>query len=1111
MISNVVRRRIVTAAIAGMITLATYAVYAVTVVPFVEKEGPEKHTWKGSGGDREPLPDRPGDPRFEQWFPENSWEHNSPLVIETPQAILIFDEYVNLRGGRVRLTPCSVVMLPGNQADQQRQIQEAIVLRAPQGANLQFDREFSIENGDFGEIIGGDLMGDVTIRGAGKKPTPDDDLFLATSNIRMSGDVISTVEDVTFRWGGNHGQGTDLSIALLPEDDGQREASHFAGLATLELRRNVSIHLLLSDEDEDESQTAESTNIVQAKTDDPDNPFPFSKDTPLDINCGGAFRFDFIELEATFNEGVIVERPFDNGGMDTLHCQRLLIGFREMQEEEEAGDRAFARMEVRRLEATGEPAVLAAPSKQAYAEGNRLAYDFLSGKVNLESTSEVHFRQEGNELHARNLDYQPGEDGRIGKFVAQGPGWLDWDMRDKDQPQKNRRFRASWSHELSSIPPEDLQIGDGLQIISVQGDAIVNVTDMGRIAADQIHAWVYEEMPPAGATDPDGERPKPEIVPKRMLAVQNAGAGDSQQPMRVSFQSTQLTGRTQRLEALFVESGTATPGNAVARMAKPFVPREVVRHEVAYRGFNASYYTPQDQVRGGNSSGRSPLPWSSGGSSAAAGQTLPTGRAEALLSSAPRAPQITGAPLVPIQLPPRGTTTRPPGGSPVVEPGGRILPQLAGKRRFDVSGQTIQVQLIQQEDTAEVSQVTILKDAILRETQTEKPDELPMLVRGDVLHVEQAHLPTSLVTVAGAPAHVEGRGLGLTANRINMDRGRNRLWIDEPGLMTLLVDRDLQGQELRQPMPLEITWRKRFEFDGLRAVFDVGVVARRQEEQLQTQRLEVVMSEVVDFGETRGNETSRDRPEIAQIICREGVYLEAQRFDKHGELEAIEKMELADLAIDQKSGALSGGGPGWITRVGKSDSRSGSVLPGAVAPPTTRQPRVDEEPKILYLRVDFQQGMTGNIHRKQVIFQHQVVCVYGEVEDWNQTIDGDRPSEFGPQTVRLRSDQLQVTEMPALNGAPPWRELVASGNTTSEGKMFTANAERITYAENKQLLTMEGNSVRPAEFYLQRRVGDRPARVSARKVTYNSKTGEYKLAGLDSVDGTVPPRGGGGR
>lgn len=1113
MFSAANKRRAMTAGLAGMITLASYAVYAVTVVPFLEKASPETAR---DGGDfvPSPKPDSLGpiDDRFRQWFPEaDSWEHQNPVMIETPQAIVLFRTYKSSRGGIVRLNPCSVVMLSGDSdAPPAQRIREALVLRAPEGADLKFDKEFDLKQGNIGKLIGGDLKGPVTIRGAGKLPTPDDDLFLSTRDISMHGDVITTVEDVDFRWGANHGHGRNLNIALLPEADGQREASRFGGLAALELREDVLLHLVLSEEEQPgEANATPAPRPTPA--DNSDNPFPFTKDTPLDIFCGGAFRFDFIQLEASFNDVVHAERALPNGERDTLQCKKLVIGFREMVEGAPANEeskRAFARMEVKRLEALGEPAVLNAPSRESYAQGNKLAYDFLTGAVNLESPTEAQFRQASNEIRTRVLQYEPGEDNRIGRFLADGPGWLDWEMRGENS-RPSRRFRASWSTRLHSLPNE------GLQIISVEGDAVINVTEMGRIAAAQIHAWVEEKFPPAAGPLPNGEKPKPELIPKRMLAVQG-----------VTFQSDQLTGRTERLEAWFLDSNGGNAG--------PVAGTSAVMHTVGFRGL------PQQPERVQVVRFQSPrqVPWQSSGASgntaqgntprdfgpqhppasAMAGDGLMGHTAVNRLpwgNASPTAEEQTGTvPMVPVI--PRGSQpgrgNQPGGQNPNIQPG-NLSPLAASGRQFDVNGDMIQLQLIQREKTADLTQVTIHGAAVLKETRTENPDDLPLLVKGDVLHVENAHLPTSVVTVAGAPAHIEGRGLGLTANRINLDRGRNRLWIDEPGLMTLLIDRDLQGQKLREPMPLEITWRNKFEFDGIRATFDRGVVARREQEQLQTELLEVIMSERVDFGQTTSPNPRRtdQRPEIAQVICREGVYLEAQRYDNHGELEAIEKMQMVDLSIDQQSGALSGGGPGWIHRVGKSDAKSDFSLPGNVRPPATGPVRRDEESKLVYLRVDFQQGMTGNIHRKQVIFQHQVVCIYGEIARWDETIDGDRPSEFGPKTVRLRSDQLQVTEMPALNGAPAWRELVASGNTTAEGKQFTANADKITYTENQQILGMEGDSVRPAEFFLQKNPGDRPARFAARKVKYNRKTGEYTLDGADSLDLTVPRSGAGGR
>ena len=71
----------------------------------------------------------------------------------------------------------------------------------------------------------------------------------------------------------------------------------------------------------------------------------------------------------------------------------------------------------------------------------------------------------------------------------------------------------------------------------------------------------------------------------------------------------------------------------------------------------------------------------------------------------------------------------------------------------------------------------------------------------------------------------------------------------------------------------------------------------------------------------------------------------------------------------------------------------------------------------------------------------------------------------------LYCDRLTVVEM--LNPAGKGRTmgLEAEGNGLVEGQKFTAGAERITYDENKGLLTLQGNGYTDAWLNLQQRVG----------------------------------------
>ena len=99
-------------------------------------------------------------------FPPGSWERENPIMLESRQMRLLFKDYHSLPDGRVNLVPCTLVVLPDrNRVAADGQPGRTLVLRAPQGAVLEFDEPLDLRQGRLARLIGGSLRGQVTIRG----------------------------------------------------------------------------------------------------------------------------------------------------------------------------------------------------------------------------------------------------------------------------------------------------------------------------------------------------------------------------------------------------------------------------------------------------------------------------------------------------------------------------------------------------------------------------------------------------------------------------------------------------------------------------------------------------------------------------------------------------------------------------------------------------------------------------------------------------------------------------------------------------------------------------------------------------------------------------------
>ena len=92
----------------------------------------------------------------------------------------------------------------------------------------------------------------------------------------------------------------------------------------------------------------------------------------------------------------------------------------------------------------------------------------------------------------------------------------------------------------------------------------------------------------------------------------------------------------------------------------------------------------------------------------------------------------------------------------------------------------------------------------------------------------------------------------------------------------------------------------------------------------------------------------------------------------------------------------------------------------------------------------------------------------------------------------MNCDRLTVNEMDTPAGTH--RELAADGNVVAEGTRdggsFFARALRMTYAEVKNLLVLEGDGRTDAELFRQQRIGGPTSKVAARKIFYWPQSGQ---------------------
>jgi hypothetical protein len=224
--------------------------------------------------------------------------------------------------------------------------------------------------------------------------------------------------------------------------------------------------------------------------------------------------------------------------------------------------------------------------------------------------------------------------------------------------------------------------------------------------------------------------------------------------------------------------------------------------------------------------------------------------------------------------------------------------------------------------------------------------------------------------------------------------------------------------------------------------------------------------------------------------------------------------------VNQQTGAISGTGPDGVIR----STHFANQLPGLATPGAAAQALPKGNAKLHFLRVDFQEGLEGNIYLREIKFKTRVRTIYGPVDAWEQELDANRPELLPPDTLTLTSNELRINEdtmaanhrardLSQVSGTPLGPvQMTADGNVRIDGQspkqgMFAATAERVSYTQSKEQFILEGSNRMPATLWHRDPVTGQQIDNSAGKIIYNRLTGQ---AQWDTVRAFEFTPGGGG-
>jgi hypothetical protein len=1111
--------------------LVAFGAYHVWVVPWLEPPPRlSKPKWISAN-----QPSSNGPQWWEQFFVEDSWQRQNPLIIEREQCILLYQEREQITDTRWRFKPLTIV-IPQNSGNGNRR---AIFIENPKGAEIQFKTAFDWTSGHPPPVVNGQLIGDIKIYSPADEASGSGELLIETQDMRIDKRQIWTDKQIKMKLGDSYVEGRYLSIFmdqdLLAESAATsvpESQSPFNGLDYLQLFYVDRVHMQLQPGGlwPREQEPQATRRPAYAK-----------------LDCRGRFLFQFHQSQATFLDGVRMEHHVEGLPVDTFDCNELKIsvGWPETSAPlatsiadalPPPSDASKNSWRLNRLEATGLPGrdandqsrwlKLLAPGMQAEAHGQHLIMDFVNGMVSLSNSlpgtaprnsSRVFLKRESLQVSSPQVQYQnPGlinttgsrSMNRLGWVLADGIGVAQFESEDEI-------WNLKWSKRLVIRPHEQRDL------IMIDGGANISSSQQGRFIAEQLKMWVLPVEPELA------KRLEPYYVGQSLPTfVPDAIQADGD----VTVNTAELNAQVSTMAIRFHYPDASDPNLDFSLRPNHTQSTAISRPTQA-----ASESSPTNVTLSNQATGLSLIP------------PAPPNTRSVDWVKQPNSVQPQGAPL--------------PAGSPLVSSQPIRRPK---SYPMTVTGKKLDAEVVRLGSESILDSLSLDGNFTLSREHLSEDSPWPLVATGDRLVLQSETKDVSNIYLVGQPAKIAVGSGWVVAKELQLSQNDQMFWIDHPGELMIpvealepnradatasssaipsLLNSGGSRRNERSPNPTSnvawqsaprVQWGERMTFDGRIARFGGGVsIDCRMQTTPQSlwhimataQTLTLDLTQRVPMRlQTARNQTNASNPAIRaelQVVRLDGdVDVNAVQTDLQGVRLSAENLVVPRLEFNMPTKTFVGFGPGqlWSRRHGNSspmDFGSKGIASPVASP---RAPTATGSESLQCLHLTFLGRLEGAMDQKLISFFDKIDALLGPIGTWNDAIDVRQAETLGPNQTRLVCDQINLFDASGLSynqsrtreSKAAW-ELDALGSTqlasrTDSGEIIV-DASRIVYAAIDDAVRIEGTA-RKAASIRRLPTGASPDRVEEFQVSSASlrlKTGQLD-AQIRKIEGSLPPQ-----
>ncbi|MEM0924831.1 MAG: hypothetical protein AAGJ83_02220, partial [Planctomycetota bacterium] len=423
------------------------------------------------------TPTKPGDlaANLSDIFPEACWQRGDCKRLLTGSGTMLFEELDQISDSQWKLKPLTLVIGRGLSVDGRSET--PIVLEAPEGAEIQFAESLDMTIGSAPPIQVGRMIGDVTIRQAGRMPESER-LRLRTRNVWIDNQKVWTTERIAMQVRGTQLVGRDLTIHLAASAASAAKADRPSTL----LDRMELVYLEQCTLPLGRSRQNQADGPIEAgDVDDGED------NGVVSIACRNGLKYDFALDRLSLADEVVLTRSVDQVVVDRFTCDAVNLVLRDPADQ--TLDREGPLDWLRRIHATGTPARLRLGQHDFELDADTIDFDAEAGLLRADGGNGIRLRREYFEAQLQSLVYQfnPDDAQQLGNMEVNGAGVLV--CTDPSVLLRELKWtRAFVMEPLQALEME--QIGDphraGKIAFRIEGNLKARLRDGGNAQADKL-------------------------------------------------------------------------------------------------------------------------------------------------------------------------------------------------------------------------------------------------------------------------------------------------------------------------------------------------------------------------------------------------------------------------------------------------------------------------------------------------------------------------------------------------------------------------------------------------------------------------------------------------